>query len=243
VTVEEPGVHGLAAGAVVVAVLVLMVGFVQANVMSLLLRPEAFASMFFANSSGIRLNLGDPTLAPRFLHVLIGALAVSGLAISVAGYLLRHREPALGPWMIRQGAFWCAGATVVNIVPGFWWLAALPSGMLLQFMGRDLAATLWLAGGVLSALSAIGHVIPAAMAKRPRPLIAGAAGSLLVSIVCMVAVRDIVRRASLGPDRLPPATWVAPQWGAIALFLVLLVTAVGLVWWMVRALIEGRSEV
>ncbi len=57
----------------------------------------------------------------------------------------------------------------------------------------------------------------------------------------MVAVRDIVRRASLGPSVLPPATWVAPQWGAIALFLLLLVAALGLVWWMVRALVRGRS--
>jgi hypothetical protein len=192
--------------------------------------------MFLSKASGLRLNLGDPTLFPRFLHVAVGAIAVSGLAVSVAGFLLRHREPSLAPWMIRHGAFTCAGATVVNILPGFWWLAALPSGMLLQFMGRDVAATLWLAAGVVAALSTIGHVIPAAMAAPKRSLISGAVVSLLVCIVCMVAARDIVRRAALGPDVLPPATWVAPQWGAIALFLLLLVTALGLVWWMVRAI-------
>ena len=108
-------------------------------------------------------------------------------------------------------------------------------------MGRDLGATLWMAGGVIAALSVIGHIIPAAMGTPKRSHISGAAVSLLVSIVCMVAVRDIVRRAALGPEVLPPATWVAPQWGAIALFLLLLVAALGLVWWMVRALVRGRS--
>jgi hypothetical protein len=227
---------GRGSGALLVALPVLAVAFIQANVMGLLLRPETFAAMFFADASGLRLNLGDPTLAPRFLHVLVGALAVSGLAISVAGFLLRQREPELGPWMVRHGVFWAAGATVVNILPGFWWLAALPSGMLLQFMGRDLAATLWLTGGVLAALAALGHMIPAAMAREPRQLLIGGVGSLLVSIVCMVVVRDIVRRALLGPGTLPPAEWVAPQWGAIAIFGALLVAAIATVVWMVGAL-------
>jgi hypothetical protein len=230
-----------ATGAALAGGFVMTIAFIQANVMSLLLRPQAFTAMFHADASGVRLNLGDATLAPRFLHVLFGALAVSGLAVSVAGFLLRRGEPRLGPWMIRHGAYVCAGATVVNIIPGFWWLAALPSGMLLQFMGRNLGATLWLAGGVVAALAALGHIIPAAMAREPRSLIAGAAGSMLLTIVCMVAVRDIVRRALLGPEVLPPAAWVQPQWGAIALFLALLAAALGLVWWMVVSLAAPSS--
>jgi hypothetical protein len=228
--------------AALVALPVLAVAFVQANVMGLLLRPETFGAMFFADASGLRFNLGDPTLPPRFLHVLVGALAVSGLAMSVAGFLLRHREPELGPWMVRHGASWAVGATIVNILPGFWWLAALPSGMLLQFMGRDLVATLCLAGGVLAALAALGHMIPAALAEEPRPLLIGGAGSLVVSIVCMVAVRDIVRRASLGGAALPPADWVAPQWGAIAAFGALLVVATVTVVWMVHSVVDGKGS-
>ena len=240
VAVAAPSAAPAVAGTALVAVLVMAVAFIQANVMGLLLRPQAFQAMFFANASGVRLNLADPTLAPRFLHVLVGAIAVAGLAVSIGGLLVRNRQQDLGPWMIRHGALWCAGATIVNIVPGFWWLAALPSEMLLQFMGRDLGATLWLAAGVVAGLAAIGHIIPAGMAKNPRVLVAGAAGSLILTIVCMVAVRDIARRASLGPDTLPPAAWVEPQWGAIALFLALLVAALGLVWWMARALVRGR---
>jgi hypothetical protein len=236
---QGPGT-GIAVAAAV-AGLVTVIAFIQANVMGLLVRPQTFAAMFFANASGLRLNLGDPTLFPRFLHVVVGAIAVTGMAAALAGFLLRHREPSLAPWMIRHGALTCAGATVVNILPGFWWLAALPSEMLLQFMGRNLSATLWLAAGIFAALSAIGHLIPAAMAKPKRSLISGAAISLLVCIVCMVAVRDIVRRASLPASVLPPATWVSPQWGAIALFVLLLAGALGLVWWMVRALARGRS--
>jgi hypothetical protein len=234
--------RALGSGTTLVAALVLAVAFIQANVMGLLLRPQEFAAMFLADASGLRLNLGDPTLVPRFLHVLIGALAVSAVAISVAGFQLRRREPDLGAWMIRHGALVAAGATIVNILPGVWWLIALPSGMLLRFMGRDLAATIWLVVGVLAAVAVLGHLIPAARAREPRSLLVGGAIALLACVVSMVEVRDIVRRASLDPATLPPAEWVEPQWGAIAVFGALLVGAVVTVVWMVRALLKVQGS-
>ena len=93
----------------------------------------------------------------------------------------------------------------------------------------------------MSALALIGHLIPAARAREPRSLLVGGAGSLLVCMVSMVEVRDAVRRASLGPATMPSAEWVAPQWGAIAVFAVLLVGATATVVWMVRALVRARA--
>ena len=232
---------GSPAAATLVALPVLAVAFIQANTMGLLLRPLEFAAMFFAGASGLRLNPCDPTLAPRFLHVVFGALAVSALAIAIGGMVLRRREPELGAWMVRRGALVAAGATIVNILPGLWWLMALPAETIRLFMGRALAGTVWLVVGVVSALALIGHLIPAARAREPRSLLVGGAGSLLVCMVSMVEVRDAVRRASLGPATMPSAEWVAPQWGAIAVFAVLLVGATATVVWMVRALVRARA--
>ncbi len=63
----------------------------------------------------------------------------------------------------------------------------------------------------------------------------------MICVVAMVEVRDIVRRASLGQSVLPQVEWVAPQWGAIAVFGALLVGAIVTVVWMVRALVRARA--
>jgi hypothetical protein len=219
-----------------IALSVVVVAFIFSNTMSLALRPETFAARFATDASGLHLDLDDPTLAPRFLHLLLGAVAVAGAGVALAGYRLRGRDAALAAWTIRHGVLACAAATATNLLPGFWWLAALRHDTLMLFMGRDLTATLVFAGGILSGLAALGHLIPAAFAPNPRSLLAGGAGSLVASVACMVVVRDVVRRADLSAAGLRTATWVEPQWGAIAVFAVLLLVAAALVWWMAAQL-------
>jgi hypothetical protein len=222
-------------GSIVVAIAVLSVAFIQANVMSAVLHPDRLVAWFVASASGLRLNLGDSTFAPRLLHVLAGACAVAGVGLAIAGYFKRNDDEALSAWMVGHGAMWFIGATMLNLLFGVWWLAALPVETVLLFLGRDLWATLWISVGVVAALAALGHMIPAVMARDPRTLLYGGAGSLVVALACMVMVRDTARRAALAAAGLQRATWVEPQWGAIALFGVLLVTAIATVGWMARA--------
>jgi hypothetical protein len=224
----------------VVALLVLAVAFILSNTMSLALRPETFAARFAADAGGMHLNLGDPTLTPRFLHVLVGAVALAGAGVALGGHLLRGRDDALRAWAIRHGILWCAGATALNLLPGFWWLAVLRHDSLMLLMGRDLTATLVFAGGILAGLAALGHLIPAAFAPNPRSLLVGGAGSLVACVACMAVVRDIVRRADLSAAGLRAQAWVEPQWGAIAVFAALLLAASALIAWMVAKLV-GQS--
>ncbi len=82
----------------------------------------------------------------------------------------------------------------------------------------------------------------AANAPRPAPLVGGGIGGLLITVVCMVLVRDQVRRGALATMNFEPVLWVEPQWANITLFLVLLVAGAVAVVWMVRALVmAGRS--
>ena len=218
----------------VAALCVLAVAFIQANVMSAVLHPDRLPAWFAAGASGLRLNMGDRTFAPRLLHAVTGACAVAGVGVAIAGYIKRKEDEALSAWMVRQGAMWFIGATMLNLLFGVWWLAALPAPTVLLFMGRDLMATLWMSVGIVAALAALGHMIPTVMTKDPRSLLFGGAGSLVVALFCMVMVRDTARRAELAAAGLRPATWVEPQWGAIAVFAVLLVTAIAAVGWMAR---------
>jgi hypothetical protein len=222
-----------------IALLVVAIGVIFSNAMSLMARPESFAARFAADASGLHLNFGDPTLAPRVLHVLLGAIALAGAAVSVGGFLLRRRDAALSQWMVRHGVLWCTGATALNLLPGFWWLAALPRDTLLRFLGRDPLATLLFAAGILAGLSALGHLIPAALADEPRSLLAGGAGSMVASVACMAGVRDLARRADLEAAGFRVTPWVVPQWGAIALFAVFLAAAAVTVGWMLRKMMKA----
>ncbi len=218
------------------------VAFMYSNVMGLLLRPAEFLARAQASASGLHLNLDDPTVIPRYLHVLLGALAVGGLAVAVWGSILRRRDEAFGAWMSVHGVFWAAGATIVNFLPGFWWLAALPREALLALLGQDPLGTFYFAVGILASLAALGLLVPAAFAPDPRRLLYGAAGSLGLALVTMVMVRDTARRIVLAPSGFRTTAWVVPQWGPIAIFAVLLVAAIATVAWMVAMLARAATR-
>ena len=67
------------------------------------------------------------------------------------------------------------------------------------------------------------------------------AGTLLAGIAMMLLTRDTIRRLSLELAGYQAVNWVAPQWGPIVIFLVLLLAAVGTVIWMTRALATGSG--
>lgn len=225
------------------AALFCVIAFVYANAMGLMLRPAEFLPRFQASANGLHLNLGDPTLVPRFLHVLLGALAVSGLAVAVAGTLRRRDDPATGEWMARHGVAWCAAATILNFLPGFWWLAALPRETLLMFLGHDPAAAAVFTFGLLAGLAAIALAVPAGFsAQAPRGLIVASAAALTLAVVLMVIVRDMARTSILRANGFELPARVSPQWSAIAIFAVLLLAAAVTVWWMVGRLVRGAQR-
>ena len=53
--------------------------------MTLMLRPEAWQSMYSASSLGAQLPTGDPTTIPRFLFMLISGFVAAGLWLIYLG--------------------------------------------------------------------------------------------------------------------------------------------------------------
>jgi hypothetical protein len=217
-----------------------LVALIYSNNMTLMLKPAELVARYAAGGSGVQLNLLDPALFPRHLHMLLGAIAVTGLAICVLGVLRLRQDAGFAAWAIRYGAFFCAFATTLNIFAGLWWLAALPREVLLWFMGGNMRAVGELLAGILLTMTGAGHTVLAATGKRPGPMVAVSAGTLLAGIAMMLLTRDTIRRATLDLAGFQPVNWVAPQWGPIAIFGVLLIVAVGTVIWMARAFATAR---
>jgi hypothetical protein len=227
--------------AVVVAVIAAGIGFLYTNNMTLMLRPDAMHAFHQASARGLQLNAGDPLVLPRYLHMLLGALAIAGLGVALAGWVRRAADPAFGAWAIGYGCHWFAGATIVNLAVGTWHLAALPPAVFPLFMGQDALATLLLVGGIGTGVAALGGALLVSTTPAPGRLLGLTTLAAFVTLVQMVLVRDVVRQAVLGAAGLQPATWIAPQWGPIAVFLVLLVAAIALVGWMIAVLVRASA--
>ena len=223
-----------------VPVLFAAVAFLYVNNTSLSLRPDVFQDRFLADARGLHLNWDDPTLFPRYLHMLLGAAAVAGMAVAVLGLARRGRDPEFGRWAVRHGNLWFSVSTGLNLVAGVLWLVTLPRETMLRFMGQGAAATIAFVLGLLFALGALAMGLLAIPSAEPRGLVRGAAASLLLTLVSMVVMRDQVRAAALEAAGFQANPWVAPQWGPIAIFALLLVAALVLVAWMVAALAKGK---
>lgn len=218
----------------------LVIGFIFANNMSLMLRPDLFRAIY-ADGGTAHGNFGDPTLWPRYLHLMLAAVAIGGMWVSGYGLICRPRRPEFGEWAMRYGARWFSGVTAVNLFMGFWFLFSLPGETMARFMGPVPVATFVLGLGIFAGMTTMTLMFLAANAPRPSPLVGCGIGGLLVTVVCMVLVRDQVRRGALATMNFEPVQWVEPQWFNIILFLVLLVAGTLTVVWMVRALVlAGR---
>ena len=196
-----------------VAMLLIAVAFVQTNNMTLMLRPDQFLPMYRSSATGLHLNLTDPTFIPRYLHMLLGAIAVAGLV----AYLWGKRRK--DEWAQRIGTRWFTVATLLNVVIGLWWLFALPRPVLMR-------ASVWVGLGVAAMVIAL--------ARRSAP-------ALLLTIASMVMARDEVRRGMLDLAGFRHIANASPQWDVFAIFAVLLVAALATTAWMASLLLRTRS--
>nr|MCU0231072.1 hypothetical protein [Acidobacteriota bacterium] len=108
------------------ALIFVVIGWLYTSNMTLMLRPDVWVEKYAQSAAGLHLNLSDPTLWPRFLHMLFGALAVTGIAVAHYGLWRRQRDtdPSFGTWAMKHGALWFCIPTGINILWGMWWLIA-----------------------------------------------------------------------------------------------------------------------
>jgi hypothetical protein len=214
------------------------VAFVQVNEMTLMLRPDRIAALYAQSRTGALLNLGEPTLAARFLHLLSGALALGALwGAWLAGRLEGEaRGAALA--FAAEGFAWTVGLSAVS---GLWFVAALPRPVLAGLM-RSHAGQAGLLLALAGSAAAVWAVRRAVRRAAPGPRLLAGAGIALALLVVMVLLRHAVRVLTLGDAARLDAAQLAPQWGLVAAFLVLLVLGLATVGWMARAVARGGAS-
>lgn len=206
--------------AVVASFAVLAVGFIYTANSTLMLTPAQWPALLNgASTLGATLNTAEPTLLPRYLHMTLGAFAVTGLYLALRGF-------------VKPGALLFGGATLLNIGAGLWFLFSLPDNIRNLFLGGSGAHTAHLWAGAGAGILAVMLALLASNAKRPKPLLWGATGSLLMTIALMATVRHMVRQAYLAPYLDFKNVPVKPMWDVFALFAALLVAGLGVVAWM-----------
>jgi hypothetical protein len=227
--------------AVAVAAVFAGVAFLYVTNVTRSLRPDTFAGAYRASGAGLTFNLGDPTFWPRYLHMLLGAVAVAAMGAALYGLARRKREPELAAWAMRRGTVVFGVATAVNVLVGVWLLATQPRGILIRLLGEDPRAMTALAVAIFLAVAA-ASLVPLALGARNATGATGAlAAVLLATLVAMVLLRDQVRQLALRLSGFEPPAWVAPQWGPFAVFALFLVAAIVAIAWMARALVRGSA--
>ena len=225
-----------------VVLLLASIAFVYSNNFTLMLAPERWLDLYHSNASGWNLNWSEPSLLPRYLHFVLGALAVSGLGLVVMG--LREREDGYRQWLIEQGSLLFTGTTLLNVGVGFWFLVKLPGPVRLAFVGGNGFATALLGVGMLLPLAAIAHLIMAKANKSPKRQLAIGVSCGVLTVAAMVVMRDVLRNLALAPCFSPNRLPVAPQWGVILLFVLFFIAGLATLYYMLRkAAVATRMRV
>jgi hypothetical protein len=230
---KKPGRPKTAAWAVTVSlVLTVAIGFIYTNNVTLSMTPDAWHAKYFADPAGWNLNLGEPTLAPRFLHFFFAALAVGGLFLALRGILRRKDDPDYAHYRIRLGGKTFMYATMAQIVVGIWFLLALPRDQRLFFMGDSVTATLCLVIGIAGAVAGIMVISNALRRPDSNAGLYSGMGLTVLAIVFMAISRDLLRDSYLQPylESMPAET----QWRVFPLFLAVFLGGVLLWLLMIR---------
>ena len=203
----------------------LFIAFLFSNNLTMMQNPESWPR-YFADRSGFLLNLGDPTLIPRYLHFMASALAIGGLSVALFYEFRRKRGDGEAQRWVQYGCSWFMWATLINFPLGFLFLGSLPdfthdvstlSGALFAF---------FLIGSVLSGWISVMH------ARATR--VFRATGWALATVFQMILVRDFTRTAYLRPYFSPGDLEVIPEYLPMILFLITFVAGLALIAWMLK---------
>lgn len=221
-------------GTVFIAVsvtLLLVVGFFFSNNMTLMLTPETWLR-YFDRPGGTLLNLSEPSLIPRYLHVVLSALAVGGLFLAILWHMKERRSGTSCRKQIKQSLSWFSHATLFQFIVGTWFLLSLPKDLSDLFMGGLSYAT------TLFALAMAGTVASLFFAFKKK--VVPCAVAAVVTVVLMILMRDVLRSAYLSPYFHPSTLKSVPQYGSFFLFLAFLIIGVLLVGVMLRLAFKDK---
>ena len=199
------------------SLLFLVIAFFFTNNMTLMLTPDKFVPMVANSPNGLNLNLGEPSLIPRYLHFVLAATAVTSLVLGCFGWYQAKCDEAYSQWLIQTSASVFLAITLVQIGVGSWFLFSLPPAMTAAFLGgKNLAFHPFLLAMVLDVIALIAMSL-AAFKKSVGAFKVGFFAALGI-VAAMIFSRHALRLMMLDGLVNPNLHAVEPQWPVLAIF-------------------------
>ncbi len=218
----------------------LFIGFIYVNNITLSFSPDRWLEMYAAHPGGGNLNTAEPTLWPRYLLFVFPAFTVAGLALVLAGALMRrwrgkeHGAPvsAFGLKSFVLGRVFTAGSAAAMI-------ATLPDAISERVLSGT-GETIHLAAGL--GLAAVATTIGFLAARRGSVRLSVLAFVVMaVEVASFVVLRDRVRLDYLVDHFALSDVPMNAQWEMFAIFAAALL--VGLVFLIVLTCKVGTRAV
>lgn len=217
--------------------LVLTIAFIYSNNMTLMIRPQAWISMYQSSPTGAQLNTADPTLWPRWLFMIAGTFAGGGAGM----VLLSLRRGAAQEALRRWGGF----AIVVGVIDQAAFARLTLNAQAQDVFGtvmnnalyRDFAYAWVAAAGLLLVFGVVAFTVRTAGAA----VAIVCAVAAFLNVAATVMVRDGIRDATLrnyGFDVWNRA--VVTNWSVVGIFGVLLVAAAGVIFYLIKIVAGAR---
>lgn len=209
------------------------IAFIYVNNLTLMQTPQKWLAIYTnTNGSGWYFNTDEITLIPRYVHIALSAVAVSGLLVLYLGMREKTNEQ-LKQFAIRWGAIWFVIPTILQVGVGLWFYYAIPEN-LRSIFSQGTPGLLFYSSNVLFLIGTV-CIILSAMGKHRNLTAWIGIITVLVGILEKIINRDQLRQAYL-----KEVNWTfdvlktAPQYDVIVLFFVCLVAGVGLLVWILR---------
>jgi hypothetical protein len=217
---------------VISTLLFLIIAFIFTNNMTLMLNPEKWQQLYANNSFGWNIFLSDPQIIPRYLHMIVGAFAISGLYIGCFG-LFRKSEEDYSKWLIKTGSAIYLSISFINIAVGTWFIYVIPKDMMMAYMGGDLFASIsFVSSMLLMLVSLLSGVFAWSSGSKKAFALSLISGMLLM--LTMVIMRHLLRVHELAAFLKPENVEIRWQWDIFIAFAILALGLIVYLVWLAR---------
>jgi hypothetical protein len=228
------------------AVFFIVIGFLFANGFSLMANVSRWGELWLNSSTagaalGTALNVGDPSLWPRWLLMF-------GLALTTTAAWLRFDAAWFAAAESDQYKRWAAAFALKLGALGAAWFAAAGSWYVFGTWSAEVRETMFGSGLiVLTLTTAVAPAIPflLILATRNRPAARGTAALIALAQFAVLGVnavsRQVVQNLELYPYLDVAAQPTDVQWSPLIAFLIVFVAGLGVVAWMIAQVAPTRE--
>jgi hypothetical protein len=232
----------------IAAIFFITIGFLMSNGLSLMDHVARWAELWNHNSYhgaalGTALNVGDPKLWPRWLLMFGLAMETTAAWIIVDTF-----------WLVRPTADaayrrWAIGFARTLYTVGTIWFATAGTWYVFGTWSSEVRTEMFSGPMVLLTLAAAGScglpwllLMTGGLDSKPKGTAALVALCQFGVLGANAASRQVVQNANLRPFVDVASQPIAPQWGPMAMFLIVFILGLAVIGWMIAQVIKSRPS-